>query len=318
MVKLDRNLTELNTENIISVSAKDVTKRLDLFLAENTAFTRANIQKSIKAQQILVNNSPSKASYCLKEADKITILPIKPVIVDILPENIPLDIVYQDTYLAVINKAKGMVVHPAVGNYEHTMVNALLYHCQDLSGINGELRPGILHRLDKDTSGLIVIAKNDFAHVNLARQIETKQATRVYLALVFGNIKQDKGEINLPIGRDEKDRKRMAVAYKNSKAALTTYQVLERFGDYTLISCKLHTGRTHQIRVHLSHLGFPLVGDEKYTTRKNKFGVVGQMLHSALLKLTHPQTNREMVFTAKLPNSFLRVLKILRIKKKNR
>ena len=309
-------MNETSVQFLVSETA--VGKRLDLFLVEQTTYTRANLQKMIKTAKVLVNGLANKANYNLKYADEITVLKSEPTAVGINPENIPLDIVYQDQSLAVINKAKGMVVHPAVGNYEHTMVNALLYHCKDLSGINGELRPGILHRLDKDTSGLIVVAKNDFAHVNLAKQIETKQATRIYLALVFGKLKQTVGEINLPIGRDVKDRKRMAVTSKNSKNALTTYRVLEEFGEYTLIMCKLQTGRTHQIRVHLNHIGHPLVGDEKYTTRKNKFGVVGQMLHSVLLKLNHPVSKQDLVFTAKLPLEFIKVLKILRNQKINR
>ena len=309
-------MNETSVQFLVSEAA--VGKRLDLFLVEQTTYTRANLQKMIKTAKILVNGLANKANYNLKYADEITVLKSEPTAVGINPENIPLDIVYQDQSLAVINKAKGMVVHPAVGNYEHTMVNALLYHCKDLSGINGELRPGILHRLDKDTSGLIVVAKNDFAHVNLAKQIETKQATRIYLALVFGKLKQTVGEINLPIGRDVKDRKRMAVTSKNSKNALTTYRVLEELGEYTLIMCKLQTGRTHQIRVHLNHIGHPLVGDEKYTTRKNKFGVVGQMLHSVLLKLNHPVSKQDLVFTAKLPPEFIKVLKILRNQKINR
>lgn len=309
-------MNETSVQFLVSEAA--VGKRLDLFLVEQTTYTRANLQKMIKTAKILVNGLANKANYNLKYADEITVLKSEPTAVGINPENIPLDIVYQDQSLAVINKAKGMVVHPAVGNYEHTMVNALLYHCKDLSGINGELRPGILHRLDKDTSGLIVVAKNDFAHVNLAKQIETKQATRIYLALVFGKLKQTVGEINLPIGRDVKDRKRMAITSKNSKNALTTYRVLEEFGEYTLIMCKLQTGRTHQIRVHLNHIGHPLVGDEKYTTRKNKFGVVGQMLHSVMLKLNHPVSKQDLVFTAKLPPEFIKVLKILRNQKINR
>lgn len=315
MVNLDRERLNLENDVNILVEQDYIGKRLDVFLAESTGLTRANIQRLIKAEKIFVNNHVCKANYNLKLADKITLLAIKPVLTDILPEDIPLDIIYQDESLAIINKAKGMVVHPAAGNYTHTLVNALLYHCKDLSGINGELRPGIVHRLDKDTSGLMVVAKRDLAHVSLAKQIETKTAIRIYLALVFGNVKADAGEINLPIGRDEKNRKKMAITYKNSKPAYTTYKVLERFGDYTLISCKLHTGRTHQIRVHLSHLGHPLVGDEKYTSRKNKFGISGQMLHSALLMLKHPLKNENLVCTAKLPTEFLKVLKILRNKK---
>ena len=204
-----------------------------------------------------------------------------------------------------------MVVHPAAGNYTHTLVNALLYHCKDLSGINGELRPGIVHRLDKDTSGLMVVAKRDLAHVSLAKQIETKTAIRIYLALVFGNVKADAGEINLPIGRDEKNRKKMAITYKNSKPAYTTYKVLERFGNYTLVELTLETGRTHQIRVHMAYIGHPVAGDPLYGPRKTLKGN-GQFLHAQTLGFTHPKTGETMTFTAEVPAIFKETLEKLR------
>lgn len=302
----------------LSVTAEQTGTRLDILLSELTTLSRSNIQKLIKQEQILVNDKTSKANYCVKAGDKILLSYPEPLPVDITAENIPLDIRYQDRDLAIINKPAGMVVHPAAGNYCGTLVNALLHHCQDLSGINGEIRPGIVHRLDKDTSGVMVIAKNDAAHISLAKQIETKAAQRIYLALVFGNIKQDHGEIIANIARDPKDRKRMAVTVAGGKYAHTKYRVLERFGAYTLICCKLETGRTHQIRVHMAHIGHPLVGDEKYTHIKNPFGALTQLLHSASLELTHPTTGLKIKCTAKPPPNFLKILRILRNKKYQR
>ncbi len=287
-------------------------QRLDVFLSTCTEFTRSNIQKLIKSEQITVNGLPCKANHQLRLRDFVQLIVPPATATEIVAENIPLDIVFQDAHIAVINKPVDMVVHPAAGNYNHTLVNAILYHCKDLSGINGELRPGIVHRLDKDTTGVMVIAKNDAAHVHLATQIENKSAQRIYIALVFGNVKNDTGEIITNIARDSKDRKKMSVVKTGGKHAHTTYRVLERFGEYTLVCCKLHTGRTHQIRVHMAHLGHPLVGDEKYTTRSNKFGAKTQLLHSAVLTLRHPHNNVEMKFCAKLPALFLKILNILR------
>lgn len=297
------------------VDETGVGSRLDNFLSSSTCLSRSNIQKLIKEKRVQVNGKDIKANYLMRIKDLIAMVCPDPEAVDITPENIPLDIVYQDEYLAVINKPVGMVVHPAVGNYSGTLVNALLYHCKDLSGINGEIRPGIVHRLDKDTSGVMVVAKNDFAHLGLAKQIELKTAQRVYIALVFGNIKPDEGEIVANIGRDPKNRQRMAVVAQNSRHAHTSFKVLERFGEYTLIACKLHTGRTHQIRVHMTHIGYPLVGDEKYTSRGNKFGIKTQLLHSASLTFRHPASGECRQFVAVLPDYFRKVLKILRTKK---
>lgn len=298
------------------VEELDAATRLDVFLSNRTDLSRSNVQKLIKDEMVTVNSKKTKANYSLRSGDLVAMTCPEPEIVDIVAQDIPLDFVYQDEYLAVVNKPAGMVVHPAAGNYTGTLVNALLYHCKDLSGINGEIRPGIVHRLDKDTSGVMVVAKNDFAHLSLAKQIETKSAQRIYIALVFGNIKQDTGEIIANIGRDPQNRQRMAVTSQHSRYAHTTFKVLERFGEYTLIACKLHTGRTHQIRVHMAHIGYPLVGDEKYTSRSNKFGVKVQLLHSASLTFEHPASGETRQFVAELPDYFKKVLRILRIKKK--
>lgn len=290
--------------------------RLDVFLSNHTQLSRSNIQRLIKEELVKVNAKSVKANYILRNSDVILLVCPEPAMVDIIPENLPLDFIYQDEHLAVINKPAGMVVHPAAGNHNGTLVNALLYHCHDLSGINGEIRPGIVHRLDKDTSGVMVVAKNDFAHLNLAKQIELKTAQRIYIALVFGNIKQDEGEIVANIGRDPKNRQRMAVTNQNSRHAHTSFKVLERFGEHTLVACKLHTGRTHQIRVHMAHMGYPLVGDEKYTNRSNKFGIKTQLLHSASLTFIHPTSGLSRQFVAELPTYFKKALRILRIRKK--
>ena len=229
----------------------------------------------------------------------------------IASENIPLDILYEDADIIVVNKARGMVVHPAAGIYTGTLVNALLWHCHDLSGINGALRPGIVHRLDKDTSGVMVAAKNDMAHHYLARQIRDKDARREYRAIVHGNIVPRAGVITGAIGRHPTDRKKMAIVRENGKPATTHFEVLERFGDYTYVSCRLETGRTHQIRVHMTSIGHPLVGDLKYTAKKNPFAIVGQALHSLTLSLTHPRTGTEMTFTAPLPADMEEILHTL-------
>jgi 23S rRNA pseudouridine1911/1915/1917 synthase len=215
---------------------------------------------------------------------------------------------YEDEYVIVINKPRGMVVHPAVGNYSGTLVNALLEHCEDLSGINGEVRPGIVHRLDKDTSGVMVAAKNNQAHLSLTEQIKNRTASRRYLAIVYGNIKEDKGVINAPIGRHYVDRKRMAVTFENSKEAITNFQVLERFGQFTFVACKLKTGRTHQIRVHMAYIGHPVVGDPKYGPERRNFSIKGQALHSTELTFKHPVTGETMVFHAPLPEDMDRIL----------
>jgi 23S rRNA pseudouridine1911/1915/1917 synthase len=234
------------------------------------------------------------------------------VLLEVDPENIPLNIIYEDEDVVVINKARGMVVHPAAGNYTGTLVNALLYHCKNLSGINGVIRPGIVHRLDKDTSGIMIVAKNDKAHLDLSAQIQSKAAKRTYIAVVRGNIKEDKGRITTQIARDAKDRKKMAVVYQGGREAITDYEVLERYGRYTIVRCHLLTGRTHQIRVHMEHIGHPLVGDPKYSPMKTCFAIDGQALHSETLEFRHPRTGKIMKFSAPLPEDMDKIIVRLR------
>ena len=287
-------------------------ERLDRFLAGKEAqVSRSHIQKLIESGCVLVNGRTAKANAKLREGDAVeTELPEAQEL-EILPEAIPLDILYEDSDVIVINKARGMVVHPAAGIVRGTLVNALLYHCKDLSGINGALRPGIVHRLDKDTSGVMVAAKNDMAHHYLARQIRDKDARREYRAIVHGNIVPRAGVITGDIGRHPTDRKKMAIVRENGKPATTHFEVLERFGSYTYVSCRLETGRTHQIRVHMTSIGHPLVGDPKYTAKKNPFAIVGQALHSLTLSLTHPRMGTEMIFTAPLPADMEEILHTL-------
>ena len=260
-------------------------ERLDCFLTRmEPALSRAHVQKVIAEGQALVGGRVRKSNYKLQAGEEVIFhLPeAKPV--EILPEDIPLAILYEDSDIIVVNKARGMVVHPATGIYTGTLVNALLYHCKDLSGINGEIRPGIVHRLDKDTSGVMVAAKNDAAHLDLAEQIRTKAAHRIYWAIVCGNIREEAGVIKGDIGRHPTDRKKMAIVHEHGKPAVTHFRVLERFGDYTLVECRLETGRTHQIRVHMASIGHPVLGDPKYGPRKAcPFAIKGQALHSARL-----------------------------------
>ncbi|WP_066648588.1 RluA family pseudouridine synthase [Christensenella timonensis] len=295
------------------VIAGEPCARLDSFLAGAfPQYTRSYLKQLIMDGGVLLNEKPAKASMKVKAGDEIVLDVPRRQATDILPEDIPLTIVYQDEDIAVVNKAQGMVTHPAPGNYTGTLVNALLYQLEDLSGINGELRPGIVHRLDKDTSGLLVVAKNDEAHKSLSTQIEEKTASRVYQALVYGNIKADEGVITTQIGRDPRDRKKMAVLRSGGREAVTQYKVLARYEGYTLVECTLKTGRTHQIRVHLKHLGFPVVGDPVYTKKKDKFGLRGQLLHACKLGLTHPRTGERMEFSAPLPDYFENVLRSLK------
>lgn len=286
-------------------------KRLDVFLAENSNLTRSGIKNLIEQGKITVNGGPAKAGGKLAAGDVVRVLLEPPRPVELEPQDIPIDIVYQDKDIAVINKAQGMVVHPAAGNEQGTLVNALLFSIKDLSGINGEIRPGIVHRLDKDTSGLLVVAKNNASHLALSEQIKTKQAKRIYRALVDGNVKQDEGVVDLPIGRHPSDRKKMAVV-KEGRHSVTHYRVLERFRGYTYVECALETGRTHQIRVHMKHLGHPVAGDEKYGRAQNSLGHKGQMLHACRLGLIHPATGEYMEFSAPLPDYFEAALKKLR------
>lgn len=292
------------------VENEDIGARLDAYLAKQPDNpSRSNIQKMIEANEITVNGMAKRANYKLRLADKIKMMYQEPTEIEILPENIPLDILYEDEDIIVINKARGMVVHPAPGVYTGTLVNALLYHCKDLSGINGKIRPGIVHRLDKDTSGVIVVAKNDFAHTNLAEQIGSKTAIKEYLALVHGVITEEKGIIKANIGRHPIDRKKMAVVASGGKPATTTFQVIERFKNCTYVKCRLLTGRTHQIRVHMAYIHHALIGDPKYCNSKNKFAIQGQALHSYRLTIIHPRTHEEMTFIAPLPDDMQKILR---------
>ena len=305
-------------ENVLSwtIEAEKAGERIDRFLqAENPDMSRAKIQKLIQDSFVTVNHSVVKSNYKLRIRDVVAFTIPEPTEVNIEAEDIPLNILYEDSDMIIINKARGMVVHPAPGNYTGTLVNALLYHCDDLSGINGELRPGIVHRLDKDTSGVMVAAKNDISHQSLALQIGEKTATRTYLTIVHGNMREDTGTVNAPIGRHPTDRKQMAVVEKNSKPAVTHFRVLERFGQYTFLECRLETGRTHQIRVHMAYIGHPVVADPKYSRSKVPFAIVGQALHSAELRLKHPTSGEEMVFTAPMPIDMEKILHKLRSQK---
>ena len=287
-------------------------ERLDLFLVRRLPdLSRSYAQRLIADGQVTVDGTARKANYKLRGGEEIVCTMPPTEEIEICAEDIPLDILYEDADIIVVNKARGMVVHPAAGIYTGTLVNALLWHCHDLSGINGALRPGIVHRLDKDTSGVMVAAKNDMAHHYLARQIRDKDARREYRAIVHGNIVPRAGVITGDIGRHPTDRKKMAIVRENGKPATTHFEVLERFGSYTYVSCRLETGRTHQIRVHMTSIGHPLVGDPKYTAKKNPFAIVGQALHSLTLSLTHPRTGTEMTFTAPLPADMEEILHTL-------
>ncbi len=296
---------------VINVSEPD---RLDKAVTEALpGITRSYIKKLIEGGSVTVNGEISKPNRKAKPGDEIVVILPDPKEVEIKAEDIPLDIVYEDEAMLIVNKPQGMVVHPAPGNYSGTLVNALLYRCgSDLSGINGEKRPGILHRIDKDTSGLLMVAKTDEAHRKLSLQIKEHSLTRAYKALVHGVIKSDKGSINAPIGRHPTERKKMAVTYRNSREAVTRYNVLERFPKYTLTECVLETGRTHQIRVHMSNSGHPIVGDKTYGVKKEEFNLKGQLLCAYKLGFIHPTENRYMEFTCELPDYFQRVLDILR------
>ena len=296
------------------ITQEHVGQRLDVFVTQvNSDITRSNIKHKIEEGVILVNDKTVKAGYALKLNDVVSIGDIELKPMEAKPEDIALDIVYEDEDLAVINKPQGMVVHPAVGNVEGTLVNALLYRLENLSGINGVLRPGIVHRIDKDTSGLLVVAKNDFAHNSLASQIAKKDCRRIYYALLQGNLKTDTGTVITHIGRDKKNRLKMAVVSESEgKLAHTEYKVLARYNGYTLVEFELKTGRTHQIRVHSKHLGYPIVGDKLYNPNKCKFSFVdGQLLHAKKLVLTHPRDGRVMEFEVDLPEYFTKVLEVL-------
>ena len=294
----------------VKIEASAAGQRLDKAVAELTDRSRSLANEQIKDGRILVNGQAKKAKYAVKEGDIIYYELPEPEVVEYVAEDIPLEIVFQDEDVAVVNKPQGMVVHPSVGHSSGTLVNALMYHIKDLSGINGVLRPGIVHRIDKDTSGLLMIAKNDDAHLALAQELKDKKSLRKYWAIVHGNLPNDRGVIEAPIGRSEKDRKKQAVTAKG-KPAVTRFQVLERFGDYTLLELQLETGRTHQIRVHMAYIGHPVAGDEVYGPRKTLKGH-GQFLHAKTLGFTHPRTGKTMEFTSEIPDIFKETLEKLR------
>lgn len=295
-------------------AAQESGERLDKFLDEMLPdFSRSYLQKLIKGQHVTVQGQIVKPNYRLRAEDEIHIEIPDEIKLDITPEKIPLDILYEDQDLLVINKPKGMVVHPAAGHYSGTLVNALLYHCEgQLSGINGVLRPGIVHRIDRDTTGSLVVCKNDMAHRSLAEQLKEHSINRRYRAIVWGNLKENEGTVDAPIGRHPIDRKKMAINRTNGKRAVTHYRVLKRFSRFTYIECQLETGRTHQIRVHMASLGHPLLGDTVYSTAKSPYTLEGQCLHAMTLGFTHPRTGEYIECTAPLPEYFEHLLEIMK------
>ena len=300
----------------IQVKAINEKIRLDAYISKEIEdLSRSMIQKLLEEDKINVNGKIEKPSYKVQEGDIIEVSIEEPKEVKIEAQDIPLDIIYEDNDILVVNKQKGLVVHPANGNPDGTLVNAIMAHCKDsLSGIGGELRPGIVHRLDKDTSGLLIIAKNDKAHIQVSEQIKNREVKKTYIALVRGTIAEDEATINMPIGRSTKDRKKMAVT-KNGKEAVTHFKVLNRYttnkGSYTLLEIKIDTGRTHQIRVHMAEIGHPVIGDSVYSNGKNEFGVEGQCLHAKRLEFIHPITGKEMKIEAPLPEYFQKIIEQL-------
>ena len=295
--KITKNEENIRIDKLISDLEKDI--------------SRTAIKRMIEEGTILVNGKEVKTSYKVSEEDNITINEEKPQEADLLPQDIPLDIIYEDEDILIINKEKGMVVHPGNGNPDGTLVNAVMAKCKgSLSGIGGKVRPGVVHRIDKDTSGLVIIAKNDKAHINISEQIKNREVKKVYVALVRGIISENEAVINMPIGRSIKDRKKMAVS-RNGKEAITEFEVLKRYKDFTYIKLNIKTGRTHQIRVHMSEIGHPVVGDEVYSNGKNPFNVKGQMLHAKELEFVHPVTNKKVKFEAPLPEYFEEILEEL-------
>lgn len=299
-------------ERRFKVEKEDELIRIDKYINKQVDdLSRSRIQTLIEEGHVFVNGKVTKNNYKVKENDVIVMEEVADEEMEAKPEKMDLAIVYEDEDVIVINKSKGIVVHPAPGALQHTLVNGLLYHCRDLSGINGVLRPGIVHRIDKDTTGLLIVAKNDTAHLSLSEQLQSKSVARKYFALVHGVIEHEFGTIDAPIGRDVNDRQKMAVTATNSKNAVTHFKVIERFKDYTLVECELETGRTHQIRVHMQYIKHPVVGDEKYSYKKT-MKVGGQLLHAHELRFIHPRTGKEIIVNAPLPQVFEDVLNELR------
>ncbi|WP_078554803.1 RluA family pseudouridine synthase [Bacillus alkalicellulosilyticus] len=276
-------------------------------------WSRSQVQQWIKDGQLTVNGSTVKSNYKMQAGDEVVIEIPEPEVLEVIPEEMELDIAYEDNDVIVVNKPRGMVVHPAPGHYTGTLVNGLMHHCKDLSGINGVIRPGIVHRIDKDTSGLLMVAKNDRAHHSLVEQLKAKTTTRIYHAIVHGVIAHDTGTIDAPIGRDKQDRQSMTVTEENSRDAVTHFTVLDRFKDFTHVQCQLETGRTHQIRVHMKYIGFPLAGDPKYGPKKT-LDINGQALHAGVLGFTHPTTDEYMEFEAPMPQDMVELLEYLKRK----
>lgn len=294
------------------VDNREANIRIDAYLSKKDKdISRVTIQRLIKEEKILVNDKKTKASYKIQANDIIILEEEKPKEISLKAQDIPIEIIYEDSDIIVVNKPKGMVVHPANGNPDGTLVNSLMSICKDsLSGIGGEIRPGIVHRLDKDTSGIIIVAKNDKSHIKLSEQIKNHEVEKTYIALVKGFVKENEATINMPIGRSPKDRKKMAVV-RNGKEAITHFKVLERYKNYTLLEVKIETGRTHQIRVHLTQIGYPIVGDTTYSNGKNEWGIVGQCLHAKSLKFKHPITGKEIFLEAEIPEYFKELIKEL-------
>ena len=299
---------------IFVVKKEEANHRIDSYLAKRKEeLSRVTVQRLIEEEKILINGRKTKASYKIQENDEITVEKEKPKEIELIAQDIPVEIIYEDNDIVVVNKPKGMVVHPANGNPDGTLVNAIMAICKDsLSGIGGEIRPGIVHRIDKDTSGILIVAKNDKAHINLSEQIKNHEVKKTYIALVRGIVKENEATINMPIGRSTKDRKKMAIT-KNGKEAITHFKVIERFSKYncTLLEVKIETGRTHQIRVHLSQIGYPIIGDITYSNGKNEWGIQGQCLHAKSLKFKHPSTKKEMFLETKLPEYFQELLAMI-------
>lgn len=293
-----------------TVSAEDNSLRIDKYLSDNMEeMSRSYLQKLLKSEDVKVNDKTVKANYKVASGDVISVTVPEPEEVNIQPEDIPLDILYEDEDLIVVNKPKGMVVHPSAGHFSQTLVNALMFHCrEELSGINGVMRPGIVHRIDMNTSGSLLVCKNDFTHNHIAEQLKEHTIQRKYRAIVHGVLKEDDGIVDAPIGRHQTDRKKMAVNYKNGKPAVTHYHVCQRFSNFTYIECQLETGRTHQIRVHMKSIGHPILGDDVYGPIKCPYHLQGQTLHAMLLGFIHPRKRCYMEFTAPLPEYFINLL----------